>query len=91
MPVKYEAPKLNPDFELPKLIEQFNGETFDIVAVRFGKSQFGEYAVVTVGKQKFVTGSSVLCLQLHSIAELIEKEKDTVTVTMKQVKRYYTF
>jgi len=91
MPVKYEAPKLNPDFELPKLIEQFSGETFDIVAVRFGKSQFGEYAVVTVGKQNYVTGSGVLCPQLHSISDLIDECKDTVTVTMKQVKRYYTF
>ena len=91
MPIKYEAPKLNPDFEFDKLIEKFNGKTFDIVAVRFGKSQFGEYAVVTVGKQNFVTGSSVLCPQLHSISDLIDKNKDTVTVSMKQVKRYYTF
>ena len=91
MPIIYEAPTLNPDFELEKLIEKFNGKTFEISAVRFGKSQFGEYAVATVAKQEYVTGSGVLCPQLHSIAELIEKHKDTVAVSMKQVKRYYTF
>lgn len=91
MPITYSAPALNPDFSLEKLIEKFNNKTFEIKAVRFGTSQFGEYAVVTVAKKDYVTSSGVLIPQLHEIKKLIEEHKDTVAVSMRQIKRYYTF
>ena len=86
----------NPDFELPILQENFLNREFVIIAVRFGKRIFGEkkeYAVVTIDKKEYRTGSSVLCEQLHGILEVYEKESndDRIRVTLYKVKNYFTF
>ena len=91
MPIKYEALASNPDFALPKLIDEFDGTTFEIENVSFEEGGFGEYAKIGVNGKEYITSSIVLVKQLHEIAKLIEENKDTVEVTMRRVKRYYTF
>jgi len=86
----------NPDFDLPILQEHFLDKEFVVIAVRFGESLFGEkkeYAVVTIDKKEYRTGSSVLCEQLHKILDEYEKESnnDRIRVTLYKVKNYFTF
>lgn len=79
------------DFDLKILNEELLGKSFAISAVRFGKSQYGEYAVVKTDKGEFRVSSTVLVPQLKLIGEKLEEEFDEVLVKLKSVKNYFTF
>ena len=69
--------------------------TFVITDVQFGETKVGKFAVVTLDNgKKYRTFSQVLLEQLGYIDSYLqdyEGEVDGVRVTLKKVKRYYTF
>jgi hypothetical protein len=79
------------NFSLPQLSDLI-GQTFEIEGVEFGVGGFGEYAVVSVKeKGKYRTSSKVLIQQLGDLNNANAFADDTVIVTLKKVKNYYTF
>lgn len=88
--IDYE-PATSEDFALPLLTEEMTDKTFEIEQVRFDEGRFGEYAVLIIEGKDYRTSSVVLLKQLHSIQEIIAEKDVTVRVTLKRVKRYYTF
>jgi len=93
MPKKFEdiVGANRSDFALPSLTE-LTGSSFEVLDVRFGEGKFGQYAIVDVkDKGEYRTSSKVLVEQLARIRDYIATENDSVVVTLKKVKRYYTF
>ena len=91
IPFEYDSSKMNPNFQLPKLCEHLVDKSFEIQGISFFQGNFGEYAVVMVEAKQYITGSKVLLNQLHDIDDLMQKHKDTALVTLRKIKRYYTF
>jgi len=69
--------------------------TFVITKVEFGETKTGKYAIVTLDNgKKYRTFSQVLLEQLAFIDSYLndyEDEVEGVRVTLRKVKRYYTF
>lgn len=73
-------------------LSQLLNQQFIIEDIEFTTGNFGEVAIVTIaGKtEKYRTSSKVLLKQLHEISEYL-KQGMKVRVTLKRVKRYYSF
>jgi len=81
------------DFKLP-LITELVDQSFVITEVRFGESNYGKYAVVTLDSgDQYRTSSTVLVQQLQRIEKALAPETDIIgiRVTLKKVKNYFTF
>jgi len=65
----------NKDFRLPK-ISDLMGQKFIITAVRFGKGNFGDYAVFTIKNMgDYRTSSAVLTQQIKELKEILTNGK----------------
>ena len=84
-------PARSGDFALPLLTDAFADQTFEITKVRFAEGNFGPYAVVTVGNKEYRTSSKVVVKQLKNVEDALKSGFDSVRVTLRRVKRYYTF
>lgn len=96
MPKKFEEiykGELESDGQLTELVNQ----KFIVEDVEFKNmsGKLGEVALVQVDlggqKLKLHTFSSVLIKQLRAIKQYINKNNDTVEVTLRKTKNYYTF
>lgn len=81
MPIQYSSVVVT-DFDFPLLSEILN-ETFEIskVEMKYLKDRVTPYR----------TSSKVLLTQLEAIKKAIEEKGDTVVVTLRQRKNYFTF
>jgi len=75
------------DFQLPKLSE-FEGQTLNIVDVRFGQGQYGDYAVITTKDGKQIRTSNAVVLRQLREAEPHIKQGGVIA-KVRKVKRYY--
>jgi len=74
-----------------KNISELLNQTFVIKAVEFTEVGFGKIAIFTLENgERYYTGSKVLLRQAEEIEKLCDEGK-LVRVTLKKVKRYYTF